>query len=83
MKKENKTTYDSFITLKMKKEESGNLEYMVSIIEEASDLLVEFLSINSCSYAFNDLAFMITTNLKKSAKNYKVANINIKFIIIE
>ena len=56
----------------MKKEESQASDYMLGILQETSDLLLEFLSINSCSYAFNDLVFIILSSLKKSVKNYKV-----------
>jgi len=56
----------------MKKEESMDTDYMLAILHETADLLIEFLSINSCSYAFNDLVFIIVTNLKKCSKNYKV-----------
>ena len=45
---------------------------MRDMLQESLDLLIEFLAINGCSHAFNDLAFIVVNSLKKSAKNYKV-----------
>jgi nucleolar complex protein 2 len=71
---ENTTAPDVNVNLKFKDEDFKNYGFVSYLLEETLDSLCEFLASNSHKFSFPEIAFGVSYNLKKIAKNMMVRN---------